>query len=59
MHRLPRRDERGASAVEYGLVVAAVAAVVVAILMAFGGLTVDLFDDSCDTIGTRVVAEDC
>lgn len=59
MRRLPSRDDRGASSVEYGLVVAAIAAVVVAILFALGGLTVDLFDDSCDTIGSKVVATEC
>jgi len=59
MRRLHCRDDRGASSVEYGLVVAAVAAAVVAILMAFGTMAVDLFDNSCDAIGSKVVAQEC
>jgi pilus assembly protein Flp/PilA len=35
--RLARMDERGASAVEYGLLVAGIAAVIVAIVFLLGG----------------------
>jgi len=51
-----RRDEQGASAVEYGLLVAAIAAVIVIIVFALGGMVRDAFDSSCDTIaGTAQV----
>ena len=35
---LARRDEEGASAVEYGLLVAGIAALIVAIVFLFGGM---------------------
>ena len=47
------RDESGASAVEYGLIVAAVAAVTVIILFALGGVVRDLFTESCTTIASE------
>lgn len=50
MTRLDPLDDRGASAVEYGLVVAAVAAVVVAAVFAFGGAVDELFSDSCESL---------
>ena len=33
---LPQRDERGASAVEYGLLIAGIAALIVVVVFAFG-----------------------
>ena len=45
-----RKDERGASAVEYGLLVAAIAALIVIIVFVLGGVVKDSFDDTCDTI---------
>ncbi len=33
---LPKRDERGASAVEYGLLIAGIAALIVVVVFAFG-----------------------
>lgn len=47
-------DESGASAVEYALIVNAIAAVIVIAAMSLGGATRDLFSDSCDTIESRV-----
>lgn len=48
---LARRDEeRGASAVEYGLLVAAIAALIVIIVFALGGIIRDVFKNTCDTI---------
>ncbi|MXG90776.1 Flp family type IVb pilin [Nocardioides sp. YIM 123512] len=44
------RAEDGASAVEYGLLVSGIAAVVVVVIMAFGGAIGSMFDDSCETI---------
>jgi pilus assembly protein Flp/PilA len=48
------RDDTGASAVEYGLLVAAVAAVTVIILFALGGAVRDMFSESCATIDSQV-----
>jgi pilus assembly protein Flp/PilA len=42
--------DRGASAVEYGLMVAAIAAVIVAVVFGLGGLVRDTFGDSCTRI---------
>jgi pilus assembly protein Flp/PilA len=44
------RDEAGASAVEYGLLVAGIAALIVAVVFVFGGMISDTFQDTCDTI---------
>lgn len=48
-----RRSETGASAVEYGLLVAAIAALIVIIVFALGGVVSDVFSDTCDTIQTE------
>ena len=48
-----RRDEDGASAVEYGLLVAGIAALIVLIVFAFGGMVTDVFKDTCDTVGAK------
>ena len=42
--------DRGASAVEYGLMVAAIAAVIVAVVFGLGGLVRGTFADSCQDI---------
>ena len=47
---LAKRDEDGASAVEYGLLVAAIAAVIVIIVFALGGIIQDAFEGTCDKI---------
>lgn len=50
--------ERGASAVEYGLLVAGIAALVVVAVFAIGPVVRGAFDDTCDTIaGDGVSAE--
>jgi pilus assembly protein Flp/PilA len=45
-----KRDEDGASAVEYGLLVAAIAALIVIVVFALGGIIKDVFKNTCDTI---------
>ena len=45
-----RRNEDGASAVEYGLLVAAIAALIVIIVFALGGIVSDVFQGTCDEI---------
>lgn len=47
-----RRNQDGASAVEYGLLVAGIAALVVVIVFAFGGVIKSAFQGTCDKIKT-------
>lgn len=47
-----RRDEEGASAVEYGLLVAAIAAVIVTLVFALGGMIDGAFTTTCDAVKT-------
>ena len=56
-----RRNQDGASAVEYGLLVAGIAALVVAVVFAFGGVIKGAFDGTCKTIkgGGSAVASTC
>lgn len=52
-----RRDERGASAVEYGLLIAGIAALIVVAVFALGPVIKEAFTDTCDTIeGTGSIA---
>ena len=48
--RVAKMDERGASAVEYGLLVAGIAALIVAVVFAFGGVISNVFSDTCDAV---------
>ena len=51
---LNRKDqEDGASAVEYGLLVAAIAALIVIIVFALGGIIKNVFQKTCDTIDSN------
>jgi pilus assembly protein Flp/PilA len=45
-----RRPESGASAVEYGLLIAGIAAIIAVAIFAFGGGSTGMFQDSCKTI---------
>ena len=47
-----RRNQDGASAVEYGLLVAGIAALVVVIVFAFGGVIKGAFKSTCDKVAT-------
>ena len=49
--RLAKMEERGASAVEYGLLIAGIAALIVVVVFAFGGTIKDTFSDTCESIG--------
>jgi pilus assembly protein Flp/PilA len=53
------RDERGASAVEYGLLIAGIAALIVAIVFVFGSGVNALFDDTCDSIMQSAIPSSC
>ncbi|MDQ1486765.1 MAG: pilus assembly protein Flp/PilA [Actinomycetota bacterium] len=44
------KDDTGASAVEYGLLVAAIAAVIVVIVFALGGVLQDKFKSTCKSV---------
>jgi len=50
---LARRDEEGASAVEYGLLVAGIAALIVAVVFIFGGMINSVFSDTCTAVTTN------
>ena len=52
------KSETGASAVEYGLLVAAIAALIVVIVFALGNVVNDTFDVTCDTISGEVQSVD-
>jgi pilus assembly protein Flp/PilA len=45
------KEERGASAVEYGLLVAAIAALIVVIVFALGGIVKSVFSSTCQGLG--------
>ena len=45
-------NDEGASAVEYGLLVAAIAAVIVIIIFALGGVIKNVFEKTCGSIQT-------
>ena len=54
VHRTPAPDrERGASAVEYALVLVGIAALIVLAVVGLGGKTDAMFDDTCTTIDTQ------
>lgn len=48
--RLAERDEQGASAVEYGLLIAGIAAVVVVVALLLGPVVASQFSDTCSKI---------
>jgi len=45
--------DRGASAVEYGLMIAAIAAVIVGTVFALGGYVGSMFDKTCEAINSK------
>jgi pilus assembly protein Flp/PilA len=47
-----RTDEDGASAVEYGLLVAGIAALIVLIVFAFGGVIKNVFSSTCQAVAS-------
>lgn len=58
---IAKRNDDGASAVEYGLLVAGIAALIVAIVFIFGGMIRDVFQGTCNTIdggvGTQMTVD--
>ncbi len=45
-----KMDERGASAVEYGLLIAGIAAIIVVAVMALGPMIKEAFTDTCTAV---------
>jgi pilus assembly protein Flp/PilA len=54
-----KMDERGASAVEYGLLVAGIAALIVAVVFLLGGQVKSAFSDTCGSIAGGGSAGTC
>jgi pilus assembly protein Flp/PilA len=52
-------DERGASAVEYGLLIAGIAALIVAIVFLFGGVLNSIFDETCTSVAQSAAVTGC
>jgi len=51
------QDERGSSAVEYGMLVAGIAAVIASVVFLLGGTVRDtLFDPGCDELAGQMAA---
>ncbi|WP_372733350.1 Flp family type IVb pilin [Nocardioides sp.] len=48
--RTAKMDERGASAVEYGLLIAGIAALIVVVVFAFGDNLRGVFETTCNSI---------
>jgi len=57
--RIAKMDERGASAVEYGLLIAGIAALIVAIVFIFGGALNNIFQDTCDSVTQSSTTASC
>jgi pilus assembly protein Flp/PilA len=57
--RFDARDERGASAVEYGLLIAGIAALIVVVVFAFGDNLNDMFRGTCDSINGGANTDTC
>jgi pilus assembly protein Flp/PilA len=48
------RGEHGASAVEYGLLIAGIAGLIVAMVFVFGGFVGSVFSDNCTKVRDQV-----
>ncbi|GAA4758214.1 hypothetical protein GCM10023350_49920 [Nocardioides endophyticus] len=54
---MQHQDERGSSAVEYGMMIAGIAAVVASVVFLLGGTVRDtLFDPGCDELAGHMAA---
>ena len=47
-----KMDERGASAVEYGLLIAGIAALIVVAVFALGPMVKEAFESTCSAVGS-------
>jgi pilus assembly protein Flp/PilA len=57
--RVARLDQRGASAVEYGLLIAGIAGIIVLVVYAFGSEVNSLFGNTCKTFNSKANAGSC
>ena len=57
--RLARDEERGASAVEYGLLIAGIAALIVTVVFLFGDALTGIFTDTCDKVTAQSTGPTC
>ena len=57
--RLAQMDERGASAVEYGLLIAGIAALIVVVVFAFGNVLQGIFTDTCTKVSVSASNKTC
>jgi pilus assembly protein Flp/PilA len=57
--RTAKMDERGASAVEYGLLIAGIAALIVTVVFLFGGALSDIFQETCDDVTAQSSTAGC
>jgi pilus assembly protein Flp/PilA len=59
--RLAKMEERGASAVEYGLLIAGIAALIVVAVFALGPIVREAFEDTCAEIesGNTAIGGSC
>lgn len=54
-----RENQKGASAVEYGLLVAGIAALIVVVVFAFGGMVSNIFNGTKTAICTNAASGTC
>ena len=52
-----KRDDEGASAVEYGLLVAAIAAIIILLVFALGGYVKGAFKKTCDAFASSSITQ--
>jgi pilus assembly protein Flp/PilA len=57
--RLARMGARGASSVEYGLLISGIAALIAIIVYTFGGSLSNVFQATCNSIGTSANSGNC
>ena len=57
--RMAKMDERGASAVEYGLLIAGIAALIVVVVFAFGNVIKGIFQDTCSNVSQSATNQTC
>ena len=53
------KSERGASAVEYGLLIAGIAALIVVVVFAFGDSLTGIFKDTCSKVTASATSASC
>jgi len=57
--RAAKMDERGASAVEYGLLIAGIAALIVVVVFAFGDNLRSVFETTCNSVASGGAGTGC